>query len=46
MVDIDLKEMDIVQFSATISGDGGRERFMRTLDRAIDAEPLVLTDKR
>lgn len=43
---MNLEKLDVAQFSATITGDGGRERFMRDVDEMIGAEPFVLFDRR
>lgn len=42
----DVEDLEISQFVATITGDGGRERYMRDLDDMIGADPFVLFDMR
>lgn len=39
--------MKLTQFAASISGDGGRERFMRSIERMFDnTETHVMYDMR
>lgn len=40
------KENEITQLCVSITGEGGRERYMRNLHEMFDAEPYVLKDDR
>ena len=44
--EVDIDELNVVQLCESISGDGGRERYMRNMDKMFNAKPYVLKDNR
>lgn len=41
-----MEELDLAQVTITVSQDGGRERFMRSVDKMLDTESFAFNDER